>query len=112
MIQLGIDIGGTFTDLIIVNDVTGDFVVNKTLSSPRDPSQAIEVALTEALLPGNIALNELATIVHGTTLVTNALIERKGDPAALQLNRSKAAASAQVKSVRDNSDLIFPIARA
>ena len=81
--RAGVDIGGTFTDLIIVNDVTGDFVVNKTLSSPRDPSQAIEVALTEALLPGNIALNELATIVHGTTLVTNALIERKGDPAAL-----------------------------
>ena len=79
----GVDIGGTFTDLIIVDDVTGDFVVNKTLSTPQDPSQAIEAALQEALLPGTISLGELATIVHGTTLVTNALIERKGDPSAL-----------------------------
>jgi N-methylhydantoinase A len=83
----GVDIGGTFTDLIIVDDLTGDFVVNKTLSSPHDPSQAIETALTEVLIPGNIALGELATIVHGTTLVTNALIERKGDPAALLTTR-------------------------
>jgi N-methylhydantoinase A len=81
--RVGVDIGGTFTDLIVVDDQTGDFIVNKILSSPQDPSLAIEVALTEALEPQQISIDTLATVVHGTTLVTNALIERKGDPAAL-----------------------------
>jgi N-methylhydantoinase A len=85
--RAGVDIGGTFTDLIILNDVTGDFVVNKTLSDPQDPSRAIEVALTEALTASDIPLGEVSTIVHGTTLVTNALIERKGDPVALLTSR-------------------------
>ena len=91
--RAGVDIGGTFTDLIMVDDRTGDFVVNKTLSTPQRSLQAIETALTEALLPGNIPLDEVATIVHGTTLVTNALIERKGDPAALLTTRGFATAS-------------------
>jgi len=85
--RAGVDIGGTFTDLIIVDDETGDFAVNKTLSNPQDPSQAVESALIEALAAGYIPLDEIATIVHGTTLVTNALIERKGDPAALLTTR-------------------------
>src|SRR3984957_2707124 len=81
--RVGVDIGGTFTDLIVVDDQTGDFIVNKILSSPRDPSLAIEVALTEALASKQVPIDTLATIVHGTTLVANALIERKGDSAAL-----------------------------
>src|SRR5665213_578989 len=81
--RVGVDIGGTFTDLIVVDDQTGDFIVNKILSSPQEPSLAIETALTEALGPKQISIDTLATVVHGTTLVTNALIERKGDPAAL-----------------------------
>src|SRR5579871_897870 len=85
--RAGVDIGGTFTDLIIVDDETGDFAVNNTLSNPQDPSQAVESALIEALAAGYIPLDEIATIVHGTTLVTNALIERKGDPAALLTTR-------------------------
>src|ERR1700676_1043422 len=85
--RAGVDIGGTFTDLIIVDDATGDFVVDKTLSTPQDPSQAIEAALTETLAAGTISLGEVANFVHGTTLVTNALIERKGDPAALLTTR-------------------------
>lgn len=85
--RAGVDIGGTFTDLIVVDDATGDFVVNKTLSDPQDPSRAIEAVLTDALARGNIPMDELATIVHGTTLVANALIERKGDPVALLTTR-------------------------
>lgn len=79
----GIDIGGTFTDLIVVDDQTGDFVVGKTLTTPQDPSLAIETALTEMLQTSGVGIEELRTIVHGTTLVTNAIITRKGARTAL-----------------------------
>jgi N-methylhydantoinase A len=81
--RAGADIGGTFTDLIIVCDRSGDFVVGKTLTTPNDPSQAIESALVEMLQQADIPIAEVAQVVHGTTLVTNAIIERKGDRTAL-----------------------------
>jgi N-methylhydantoinase A len=82
-LKAGVDIGGTFTDLILVDGATGRFVIGKTLTTPQDPSLAIETALLDAAERAKISIGELDAIVHGTTLVTNALIERKGDPTAL-----------------------------
>lgn len=82
-ILLGIDIGGTFTDLILVNEQNGAFTVGKVLTTPHDPSQAVETVLTDALQRAGIAPNAVSHIVHGTTLVTNAIIERKGARTAL-----------------------------
>jgi N-methylhydantoinase A len=81
--RVGIDIGGTFTDLIIVDDASGAFVVGKALTTPADPSEAIEAVLCEALGQAGIAADSLRQIIHGTTLVTNAIIERKGARTAL-----------------------------
>ncbi|MCE7989590.1 MAG: hydantoinase/oxoprolinase family protein [Caldilinea sp. CFX5] len=81
--RVGVDIGGTFTDLIIVNDATGEFAVGKTLTTPQDPSQAIETVLAETLQRAGIAAGAIWHLVHGTTLVTNAIIERKGARTAL-----------------------------
>jgi len=81
--RVGIDIGGTFTDLIVVDDATGAFVVGKALTTPADPSEAIETVLSEALRQAGIAAEDLRQIIHGTTLVTNAIIERKGARTAL-----------------------------
>ncbi|MBX3010952.1 MAG: hydantoinase/oxoprolinase family protein [Caldilineaceae bacterium] len=81
--RVGVDIGGTFTDLIVVNDATGEFAVGKALTTPQDPSQAIETVLTETLHRAGIAANAIWHLVHGTTLVTNAIIERKGARTAL-----------------------------
>lgn len=81
--RVGIDIGGTFTDILIADDVTGRFVVGKALTTPRDPSAAIETVLLEALGRLGRAPSALDTIVHGTTLVTNAVIERTGAKTAL-----------------------------
>ncbi len=81
--RVGIDIGGTFTDLIIVDDATGAFVVGKALTTPNDPSEAIETVLSEALGQAGVAADDLRQIIHGTTLVTNAIIERKGARTAL-----------------------------
>lgn len=82
-LRAGIDTGGTFTDLILIDSATGDFTIGKTLTTPKDPSHAIEAVLTDALERSSRTPPQLAAIVHGTTLVTNALIERKGDRMAL-----------------------------
>ncbi|MEO7911634.1 MAG: hydantoinase/oxoprolinase N-terminal domain-containing protein, partial [Roseiflexaceae bacterium] len=81
--RAGVDIGGTFTDLIIFDDATGALVIGKTLTTPADPSQAIEAGLAETLGRAGLALSAIGQIIHGTTLVTNAIIERKGARTAL-----------------------------
>jgi N-methylhydantoinase A len=81
MYRVGIDIGGTFTDLLWVGE-DGVAVIGKTLTTPGDPSLAVENALRPVLQASPVQ-NERGTLIHGTTLVTNALIERKGAPTAL-----------------------------
>ncbi len=61
----------------------GNAVIGKTLTTPGDPSLAVENALRPLLENGTIKAGERGTLLHGTTLVTNALIERKGAPTAL-----------------------------
>jgi len=82
MYRVGIDIGGTFTDLLLVGE-DGSAVIGKTLTTPGDPSIAVEDALRPVLENGTVKAGERGTLIHGTTLVTNALIERKGAPTAL-----------------------------
>lgn len=76
--RLGCDIGGTFTDFVLVNDETGTFSIYKCLTTPSDPSDAVETGIRglEKQTPG--FMPEVAEIIHGTTLVINAIIERKG----------------------------------
>src|SRR5688572_30655801 len=81
--RVGIDIGGTFTDLVLIDDETGERSVGKILTTPQDPSEAVEEGLLELLEREGIEAGRLGTVVHGTTLVTNALIERHGTKTAL-----------------------------
>ena len=82
MYRVGIDIGGTFTDMLLVGD-DGRAIIAKTLTTPGDPSLAVENALRPVLENGSVNARERGTLIHGTTLVTNALIERKGALTAL-----------------------------
>ncbi len=82
-LRIGIDIGGTFTDLLLVDAEAGTTVVGKTLTTPDDPSRAVRTGLEQLLREAGRAPAEIGQIVHGTTLVTNALIERKGARTAL-----------------------------
>ena len=81
--RVGADIGGTFTDLIIVDNETGEFAIGKALTTPDDPSIAVETVLKEVLASAKIPADEIQHLIHGTTLVTNAMIERKGAKTAL-----------------------------
>lgn len=76
--RLGCDIGGTFTDFVLLNDQTGELAVHKCLTTPRDPSDAVEngIRALEVKVPG--CVTKLDEIIHGTTLVINSIIERKG----------------------------------
>ena len=81
--RVGVDIGGTFTDLIIVDQTTGDFSIGKVLTTPDDPSVAVESVLVETMKRFGVEIGEIKNLIHGTTLVTNAMIERKGASTAL-----------------------------
>jgi N-methylhydantoinase A len=76
--RIGVDIGGTFTDLVWVDDATGAVKVGKLLTTPKDPSQAVEQGVVTLLGDAGGAAAEVRSVIHGTTLATNALIERKG----------------------------------
>jgi N-methylhydantoinase A len=73
-VQVGIDTGGTFTDLIALDPETGSLTALKTSSRPDAPGAAIATALREGGLPGE----SVERFTHGTTVGTNALIERTG----------------------------------
>ena len=84
---VGCDIGGTFTDLVVLNEQTGEMTIEKVVTTPADPSEAVisgvrSLALT---IPGYIG--ETREFVHATTLVANAVIERTGVKTALLATR-------------------------
>ncbi len=77
MVRIGVDTGGTFTDFILVRD--GAFVALKVPSTPKRPEEAVLAGVSELLGEGVVE----AEVVHGTTVGTNALLERKGARTAL-----------------------------
>jgi N-methylhydantoinase A len=78
MYRLGCDIGGTFTDFVLLNDSTGEIKINKCLTTPVDPSDAVEQGIKELEKRTPGMTNSLDEVIHGTTLVINSIIERKG----------------------------------
>ena len=82
-IAIGVDIGGTFTDLILVDESTGLVRSGKVLTTPGNPAEAVLTGVAEALAGAKAKHDAIRTVVHGTTLATNAIIERKGAKTAL-----------------------------
>ncbi len=85
--RLGCDIGGTFTDFVLLDEANGTIHVQKCLTTPADPSDAVEhgIRALEADSPGFLA--QASELIHGTTLVINAIIERKGARTGLLTTR-------------------------
>jgi N-methylhydantoinase A len=75
---LGVDIGGTFTDLVLVDEAAGRVWVCKELTTPRDPAVAVLSGLARLAEASSRPAAGLARVIHATTLITNAIIERKG----------------------------------
>jgi N-methylhydantoinase A len=76
--RFGVDIGGTFTDLLLLDEHTGEMIIGKILTTPGDPSVAVIQGLQALLAERHLDPAAISTTIHGTTLITNAIIERKG----------------------------------
>ena len=76
--SLGIDIGGTFTDIVVYDTASGRQASHKELTTHDDPSRGVMAAIDRVVAEHKIPPGEIARVVHATTLFTNALIERKG----------------------------------
>lgn len=74
MLNIGVDVGGTFTDFAVFDEETGEIRVGKVATTPQDPT----LAFMEGLRQMKIDLGKARRIVHGTTIATNAVVERKG----------------------------------
>lgn len=81
-LSIGIDIGGTFTDVVIL-DQDGERYYGKALTTYDDPAKGVFQGVGDALAQAGRTMSDAVSIIHGTTLVTNALIERKGAQTAL-----------------------------
>jgi N-methylhydantoinase A len=81
--MIGVDVGGTFTDFSIFNTETGKLFHFKRSSTPADPSEAIVKGIETILQDNRIQPGEISYLAHGTTVATNALIEKHGAKVAL-----------------------------
>ena len=76
--SVGIDIGGTFTDLVMVHPRTGERLIEKVLTTPDDPSRGVLNGLVRLLETSKVPVEEVRLIAHATTLATNIVIQGKG----------------------------------
>lgn len=76
--RLGVDVGGTFTDLLLHDSETGRTWIDKTPSTPHDQSVGVITGIRQICAKAGIGHDELDAILHGTTVATNAVLERKG----------------------------------
>ncbi|WP_224407718.1 hydantoinase/oxoprolinase family protein [Afifella sp. IM 167] len=84
--RLGVDIGGTFTDIVMIGD-DGQIFSKKILSTPKDYSEAIEVGTRALFQELDVAPEQVREFVHATTVATNTIIERKGAKVGLVTTR-------------------------
>ena len=76
--RLGVDIGGTFTDFALYDEIAHTVSIHKRLTTPEDPARAVIEGVDTLLAGAGVEVGQVGAVVHGTTLVTNAVIERRG----------------------------------
>ncbi len=107
-IRIGIDVGGTFTDFVLVDEITDRIHTGKLLTTPGDPSDAIIEGTARLLREAEIAVERLHSVIHGTTLVTNTVIQRTGAIVGLITTKGFRDTLEMGKEIRyDLYDLMF-----
>ena len=81
--RVGVDVGGTFTDVVLVEETTGEILVAKVATVPADPSEGCIDAIDKAIRNYSLRPGQFVFTVHGTTIATNTIIEGKGAKAGL-----------------------------
>jgi N-methylhydantoinase A len=77
--RVAVDIGGTFTDVVVFDEAKSSLALAKALSTPAELARGVEEGLTKAAVP----LDQVLSLIHGSTVVVNAVVERKGAKTAL-----------------------------
>src|SRR5262245_59973632 len=77
-LSLGIDIGGTFTDIVVYEHASARFHTHKVLTTPADPSEGVIAGVSTLFASARLDVRAVERVVHATTLFSNALIERRG----------------------------------
>ncbi|MCF6780751.1 hydantoinase/oxoprolinase family protein [Stutzerimonas stutzeri] len=85
--RLGVDVGGTFTDLLLINDVTGESFTAKVPSTPHNPSVAVLNGIERICGIAAIDPAQINCVMHGTTVATNAILTRRGAKVGLVTTR-------------------------
>jgi len=85
--RIGVDIGGTFTDVALIDEASGRIGVAKVPSTPSDLAQGVLAALETAMRRYDVGASDVGLFSHATTVVTNAILEERGARAALITTR-------------------------
>ena len=75
--RLGVDVGGTHTDLVLLDAASGEFMVEKVASTPKNPALGVLNGVQKFIARG-VAPGDIGFFAHGTTITTNALLEMRG----------------------------------
>src|SRR5260221_13145422 len=86
-VKVGIDVGGTFTDFVLMDRLSGRTVHHKESSTPSDPAQAVEIGIAGLLDRAGVAAADVELVVHGTTIALNAILQRRGADVAVVVSR-------------------------
>jgi len=81
--MIGVDVGGTFTDFFAFEDPGDRIVLHKVASTPHNPAEAVILGLGELGAQHGVDVSAVTRLSHGTTVATNALIQRRGGKVAL-----------------------------
>jgi N-methylhydantoinase A len=87
MKMIGVDVGGTFTDIVYCDTASGEVAIHKVSTTPDDPSRAIIQGVTEICADNSIARGDVDFLLHGTTTATNAVLEHKGARTGMVTNK-------------------------
>src|ERR687888_2039552 len=100
--RLGVDVGGTHTDLVLLDTATGELLVEKVASTPKNPALGVLDGVGNFIARG-IAPGEIGFFAHGTTITTNALLEMRGAKVGLLITKGYRAVQEIQSQARDGN---------
>jgi N-methylhydantoinase A len=100
--RLGVDVGGTHTDLVLLDTATGELLIEKVSSTPKNPALGVLNGVAKFIARG-IAPDEIGFFAHGTTITTNALLEMRGAKVGLLITKGYRAVQEIQNQARDGN---------
>ena len=107
--RLGVDVGGTHTDLVLLDTATGELAVEKVASTPKNPAVGVLEGIARFLAKG-VPPSQIGFFAHGTTITTNALLEMRGATVGLFITKGYRAVQEVQNQARDGN--LFPLESA